>query len=176
MPAIPARIAATPSPNSSPCWKPAVPPPPVAGGAVGYGLAVLLGDGLAVLLAGALLVGLAAGLPGVPAEAGELAEGLAGDDDGTVGSAPELGEPEHAEIVSEASTVRIPHPTAASLALSLVPAPVARTFMEPPHASGGRRPVAAAVLPKPAPPRETAGQAGRRPRRPQAGPERRRGP
>jgi hypothetical protein len=35
---IPARTDAPPMPNSRPSWRPAVPPPPVSGAAVGYGI------------------------------------------------------------------------------------------------------------------------------------------
>lgn len=41
----PARIAAPPTPRSRVSWNPAVPPPPVAGAAVGKGLADRLGVG-----------------------------------------------------------------------------------------------------------------------------------
>jgi hypothetical protein len=68
-----------------------------------------------------------------------LADEPVEDDDEGVGSAPEDGVPEHAAIVTEASTATMPQPTAASLALSLVPAAVLRTFTEPPHASGRKR-------------------------------------
>jgi hypothetical protein len=39
----PARIASAPRPKSGASWNPAVPPPPVAGAAVGNGLADRLG-------------------------------------------------------------------------------------------------------------------------------------
>jgi hypothetical protein len=45
MPPAPARIASTPRQNSRTSWKPAVPPPPVPGAAVGIELADGLGDG-----------------------------------------------------------------------------------------------------------------------------------
>jgi hypothetical protein len=68
-----------------------------------------------------------------------LADEPVEDDDEGVGSAPEDGVPEHAAIVTAASTATMPQPTAASPALSLVPAAVLRTFTEPPHASGRKR-------------------------------------
>jgi hypothetical protein len=45
MPPAPARIASTPRQNSRTSWNPAVPPPPVPGGAEGNELADGLGDG-----------------------------------------------------------------------------------------------------------------------------------
>jgi hypothetical protein len=128
-----------------------VPPPPVAGAAVGAGLAVGLGvtegDGLTVVDGdgegdgegeGLLVVlGLGLGLP--LGERDDVADAPAEDEGDVVGSAPEDGDPEHAETVTEASTIKMPKLTAASLALNLVPATVLRTFMEPPHASGRKR-------------------------------------
>ena len=45
MPPAPATIASTPRQNSRTSWKPAVPPPPVPGAALGNELADGLGDG-----------------------------------------------------------------------------------------------------------------------------------
>jgi hypothetical protein len=61
----PARIASTPTHSSRTCWNPAVPPPPVAGAAVGNELADGLGDGLGL--------GLGVAVPGVAA--GDVAAG-----------------------------------------------------------------------------------------------------
>jgi hypothetical protein len=133
-----------PMTRSEACWNPAVPPPPVTGAAVGTGLAVGLGvtegDGLGVG-DGLVVLGLGLTLGGLLGETDAVADALAEDEDGgaVVGSAPEDGDPEHAETVTEASTVKMPQPTAASHALNLVPATVLRTFMEPPHASGRKR-------------------------------------
>ncbi len=131
--------------SSEACWNPAVPPPPVAGAAVGTGVAVGLGvaegDGLGVFVGEGdeLLVGLGLELAELLGETVDVADAPAEDEDEGVGSAPEDGVPEHAASVTEASTVTMPQPTAASsLALSLVPV-VLRTFMEPPHASGRKR-------------------------------------
>src|ERR1700728_1103066 len=110
-----------PMTRSEACWNPAVPPPPVAGAAVGAGLE--LG-----LVLGELL-----------AELDPLADEPVEDDDEGVGSAPEDGVPEHAAMAREASRVTMPQPTAASLVLDPVPVTVLRTFMEPPHASGRKR-------------------------------------
>ena len=127
-----------------------MPPPPVTGAAVGAGLAVGLGvtegDGLGVVdgdgegdgLVVVLGLGLGLTLGELLGETDAVADALAEDEAEVVGSAPEDGDPEHAETVTEASTIRMPQPTAASLALSLVPA-VLRTFTEPPHASGRKR-------------------------------------
>jgi hypothetical protein len=140
-----------PMTRSEACWNPAVPPPPVAGAAVGAGLAVGLGlaegDGLGVVEREGLVVGLGLGLElglglvlgEVLAELGPLADEPVEDDDEGVGSAPEVGVPEHAAMAREASRVTMPQPTAASLVLDPVPATVLRTFMEPPHASGRKR-------------------------------------
>jgi hypothetical protein len=138
-----------PMTSSEACWNPAVPPPPVAGAAVGAGLAVGLGlaegDGLGVVEREGLVVGLGLGLElglvlgELLAELDPLADEPVEDDDEGVGSAPELGAPEQAAMAREASRVTMPQPTAASLVLDPVPATVLRTFMEPPHASGRKR-------------------------------------
>jgi len=136
-----------PMTRSEACWNPAVPPPPVAGAAVGAGLAVGLGetvgDGLgdAVGEGDGLVVGLGLELGLVLGEPDPVADAPAEDEAGAevVGSAPDEGDPEHAERVMEASTVTMAQQTPASLRLDLLPATVLRTFMEPPHASGRKR-------------------------------------
>jgi hypothetical protein len=135
-----------PMTSSEACWNPAVPPPPVAGAAVGTGVAVGLGvaegDGLGVVVGegDGLVVWLALALGEALGETLDVADAPVEDEDEGVGSAPEDGVPEHAETVTETSTAKMPQPTAASsLALSFVPATVLRTFMEPPHASGRKR-------------------------------------
>jgi hypothetical protein len=140
-----------PMTRSEVCWNPAVPPPPVAGAAVGavlaVGLGLAVGDGLGVVEGEGLVVGLGLGLElGLGLALGELlgeldpvADEPAVDDDEGVGSAPEDGVPEHAAMAREASRVTMPQPTAASLVLDRVPVTVLRTFMEPPHASGRKR-------------------------------------
>ena len=132
------------------CWNPAVPPPPVAGAAVGAGLAVglgetdgdglgdVVGEGDGLVLGLGLELGLTLGE--LLGELDPVADEPVEDDDEGVGSAPEDGELEHAARDTEASAITIPQPTAASLALSLVPPTVLRTFMEPPHASGRKAP------------------------------------
>jgi hypothetical protein len=130
-------------------WKPAVPPPPVTGAAVGNGLAVGLGDGEAE--------GVGEGVGDVRARVGDgLGDGLGeaealalgeslGESVGVaevptegedVGSAPEDVDDVQAVMLTEARMVKMPQPRAASLTRCLVPAGVVRTFMEPPHASG----------------------------------------
>ena len=78
MPPAPARIASTPRQNSRTSWKPAVPPPPVPGAALGNELAEGLGDGdglgLGVVALGAVTPGTVA--PGVAA-LGVVALGVA---------------------------------------------------------------------------------------------------
>jgi hypothetical protein len=118
----PARIAATPSPRSRECWKPAVPPPPVAGAAVENGLGV--GEGLGVGLAVGVgpADGVGVGLPlavgvgtpvvplgafvgvGDPVAPGEIDGGDAVDPP-----------PEHAETAVEANIAKAAHPTTVSL-------------------------------------------------------------
>jgi hypothetical protein len=140
--------------RSEACWNPAVPPPPVAGAAVGAGLAVGLGvtegDGLGVAdgdgegegdgLVVVLGLGLALSLGEPLGEPDAVADAPAEDEGEVVGSAPDDGDPEHADTVAEASTVKMPQLTAAaSLALNLAPPTLLRTFMEPPHAPGRKR-------------------------------------
>jgi hypothetical protein len=55
MPPAPAKIASTPRQNSSTCWNPAVPPPPVPGAAAGNELSDGLGDGDGLELGAAAL-------------------------------------------------------------------------------------------------------------------------
>jgi hypothetical protein len=134
-------------------WKPAVPPPPVTGAAVGNGLAVGLGDGEGEGVA----EGVAEGVGDVRVRDGDgLGEGLGeaealalgealGESVGVaevptegedVGSAPEDVDDVQAVMLTEARMVKMPQPRAASLTRCRVPAGVVRTFMEPPHASG----------------------------------------
>src|ERR1035438_5666647 len=146
----PARMAAPPRLRSSVSWKPAVPPPPVAGAAVGYGLLDGVGVGVGVG------VGDCDGVADAVSEglADAVSEGLAvPPDEVSVGVGDPLpdaeppGEreggvaegvpPEQAESDTEASTVRAAQPAALNLPLNLVPAIVVRMPMRPPHASGG---------------------------------------
>jgi hypothetical protein len=78
MPPAPARIASTPMQNGMTSWKPAVPPPPVPGAALGNELAdglrdgdgdgLRLGLGLGVVVLGVVVLGVLPELlaPGVP--------------------------------------------------------------------------------------------------------------
>ena len=152
----PASTAAPPRPNSRASWNPAVPPPPVGGAAVGNGLADGLGvgdgdsDGLGVadrdadgvadrdadgLTLALGVVTLAVRLDKAVGVAEMLAPG-----ENLVGAA-EGEDAVQAETAAEARMVKVPHPMAVNLALSLVPAVVVRTFIELPHASGRWRPV-----------------------------------
>lgn len=153
----PARIAAMPIPRSSGSWKPAVPPPPVGGAALGkglgleldvadgVGLGVRLGVGLGVRLGVGLGVALCDGLGDEDRELwGEalaellgVAEALEPGDD--VGSAPDDALPEQAETAMEASMARMPQLTAVHLVRRPVLEVAARPFTEPPHASGRSR-------------------------------------
>jgi hypothetical protein len=117
-----------PSPKSRECWNPAVPPPPVAGAAVGNGLGVAegLADGVAV----GVIVGLADGV-GVGVIVG-LADGVTvgltvpGENGGGV----EGPEPEQPETAAEANMVKAAQPTTARLAPWPVPMMVVRIFMQ----------------------------------------------
>jgi hypothetical protein len=124
-------------------WNPAVPPPPVAGAAVGNELADALGVAAGVGVADGLADGLAderALALGVIARAvplGEvigLAEPVPPGENG-VGVA-EGEDPEQAETDTEASMVKAAQPMAVDLARSLIPTMVARIFMGPPDGSG----------------------------------------
>jgi hypothetical protein len=110
-------------------WSPAVPPPPVAGAAVGNGLADRLrlgvadgrAEGLALALRVATLaepLGVAVGVAEV-VPAGENVVGVAeGEDEDAV----------QAETDAEASIATVAQPVAVNLALNPVPQLVARTF------------------------------------------------
>lgn len=124
-----------PSPKSRECWNPAVPPPPVAGAAVGIGLAV--GEGLGVGLIVGLGDGLAVGLGlavgvtlGVTVGVGELV--APGEIAGGVAAGVD---PEQAETAAEASIAKAAQQTV-NLARRPVPMMVVRIFMAPPHAAG----------------------------------------
>jgi hypothetical protein len=127
----PARIAAMPSPKSRECWNPAVPPPPVAGAALGTGLGVAgglgvgLADGVVVGLTVGLTVGLDVGVAdgvavgltlalgvgvGEPVAPGEIGGGVADGED-----------PEHPETAAEAIMANTAQPT---VSLALRPSPM----------------------------------------------------
>jgi hypothetical protein len=125
---------------------PAVPPPPVAGAAVGSGLADGLGaadcsadgdsDGDSDGLAEGLVLSEALAVPlGKMVEVGEVVPAGENEDDPAEG----VDDPEQAETAAEASMVMVPQPMTVSIALSPVPATVVRTFMEPPARSGRRQ-------------------------------------
>jgi hypothetical protein len=139
-------MAAPPSTASPVSWNPAVPPPPVTGAAVGYGLYAGLyeglGDGLGdgvglspgegLSLAGELALALSEAPADVLPEVVALAvgENTVPDEEGVEG--PEV----QAESATQASTVVRPQPMAVSLALCAVRAMAVRAFIEPPHALG----------------------------------------
>jgi hypothetical protein len=156
----PARIAAPPSVTSRVSWKPAVPPPPVSGAAVGkalgdwFGVDGELGDLLAdpppwLPAADALAVAVdcpfGVAVPvccpaGVAVPVG-CPVGLAlpvpvGVPPGAKGvGVPEGVPPVQAETDADASTTA--HPIAINLPLSRVPAMTERIFLAPPDASAG---------------------------------------
>jgi hypothetical protein len=108
-------------------WIPAVPPPPVAGAAVGNGLSDRLrdADGRAEGLALALGVVVRAELLGVTVGGAEVV--FAGAN--VVGVAEGAGEdPAQAETDAEASMATVAHPAAVNLVLSPVPRMVVRIF------------------------------------------------
>ena len=165
----PARIAAPPRPKSRASWNPAVPPPPVAGAAVGNGLADLLGvadddaEWLGVSEGDADRLGVSDELPEELALAlalvlGEVAPvvplGLVlGVADPVSAGKNGVGVAEGEDVVqaetdSEASMVKVAQLTAVSLALSPVLMMIVRTFMGPPHASGRWRTRFPVLLPE----------------------------
>ena len=125
-----------PSPKSRECWNPAVPPPPVAGAAVGTGLGVWLG--LAVVVAVGLAVGLGrvVELGVVVGLADVLGRTLALDvGDGEPLAPGEIGggvaegvDPEQAEMATDASIAKAAQPTV-NLVLRGVPMMVVRILM-----------------------------------------------
>jgi hypothetical protein len=118
-------------------WKPAVPPPPVAGAAVGNGLGEGLGDGdgdadaVSEGVALSLALGLADSV-GVPVG---VAVGVADADAPGDNVPPAVGgeDPVQAETVAEASMVMAPQPTRVIRARSPRPPTAVRTFMDPPQ-------------------------------------------
>ena len=130
-----------PSPKSRECWNPAVPPPPVAGAAVGTGLGVAegLGVGLADEVADWVAVGVIVGLADEVAEGRTLALGVGLAElvaPGEIGGGVAEGEdPEQAETAAAASMAKVAQPTF-NLALRPVPLVVVRILTLPPHASG----------------------------------------
>jgi hypothetical protein len=131
-----------PSPRSRECWNPAVPPPPVAGAAVGNGLAVAegLGDGVAEGLGDGVAVGLTVGLGVVPL--GRVVGVGEPDAPGEMVGGDAPGEDEQAETVAEPSMATAAQPATVSLARWPVPMMVVRIFMVPPadsHKDKGHR-------------------------------------
>jgi hypothetical protein len=101
-------------------WSPAVPPPPVAGAAVGNGLADLLRDADGWAEALALALGVVARAELLAVTVAVAVAVLAGAN--VVGVAEGEGDDElQAETDAEASMATVAHPAAVSLALSLVP-------------------------------------------------------
>jgi hypothetical protein len=183
----PDRIAAAPRPKSKVCWNPAVPPPPVAGAAVGTGLADRLGvadfdaaglgvadfdaAGLAVAdrLPEGWAVGLALVVGAVPpvARVGRpvgVAEPVPPGEN--VAGVAEGEDPVQAETVAEANMVTVAQPATVNLALSPFPRMVVRILIGPPQASGRWRARFADWSSE----RETRAQPPRRPGGPKADP------
>ena len=138
MPPAPARIAAIPNPKSRECWNPAVPPPPVAGAAVGTGLGVA--EGLGVGLADEVAVGMIVGLADEVADGRTLTLGVGVAEPvapGEIGGGVAEGEdPEQAETAAEARMVKVAQPTTANLALRPVPFMVVRILKLPQTCNG----------------------------------------
>lgn len=123
-----------------------MPPPPVAGATVGSGLADRVGVADARAVCVTVTVGAGDTDPvGLVLALGELLMVSLAETVG-VGEALPPGEndadgpaegvdPEHAETAAEASMAMMLQPMTANLALSHAPAMVARSLMEPPHAS-----------------------------------------
>jgi hypothetical protein len=137
-------MAAPPSTASPASWNPAVPPPPVTGAAVGYGLYVGVGNGLYVGVTLGLTDsdGVAGGLVLAPAlaltEALGLTEPLAlGESTETDEEGVEVpGDDVQAESATPASTVVRPQPTAVSRTRCAVRAMAVRPLIEPPRGLG----------------------------------------
>src|SRR5215469_658042 len=147
--------------KSTASWVPAVPPPPVAGAAV---------TGLDV---GVAVAGLAVTVSVVTPGFGEVAsENVVVD----AASGVVAEGPEQAETAAETKMVMAPQPRTLNIALSPAPAMVARTFIEPPHAVGRRRPTSPAPAPETGTGRKYAWRSGRGPCRPEADPRKRRWP
>jgi hypothetical protein len=129
----PARIAAPPRPKSTGFWNPAVPTPPVAGAPMAIGLV----DGLGVAGCDAERLALASGVATFVVPLGgtvAVAEPLPpGEKVAGVGEGDDVAQ---AARDAEASVARVAQAAAVILALSPVPALVARIFMGSPHASG----------------------------------------
>jgi hypothetical protein len=139
-------MAAPPTTASPASWNPAVPPPPVTGAAVGYGLYEGLGDGLGE--------GVTVGLTDVDGLTEELGLVLAEEvakpllavllavavavvlalGENTV--VDEVPADVQAESATQASTVKKPQPTAVCLTRCAVHAMAVRAFIGPPHAPG----------------------------------------
>src|SRR6266487_5843737 len=137
----PARIAAPPRPRSRVSWNPAVPPPPVAGAAVGNVVADWLevADGLGVADWLEVADGLALAL-GVVALAVPLGRMVGVAEPDTPGeNEVGVGEGEdavQAETDAEATMAKVTQQAAVNLALRPVPMVVVRIVMGPPYASG----------------------------------------
>jgi hypothetical protein len=124
-----------PSPSSRECWNPAVPPPPVAGAAVGNGLGVAegLGVGLTDGVGAGVIVGLGDGEIVGLTDAETVGLAVPGENGGGAVDP----DPEQAEIAAAANKANATQPAMAKLARRPVPLMVACSFMTPPHALAG---------------------------------------
>ena len=138
-------MATPPSTARVASWNPAVPPPPVTGASVGFGLGDAAGDELWV--GEALLLADSDVLAEVLSLAGELAEVLSEEDAGEWGAVGERTDGEvdgggevppgvQAESATQASTVVRAQPTAVSLTRCAVHGMAVRAFIGPPHTPG----------------------------------------
>src|SRR6266536_253148 len=134
----PARIAAPPRPKSRVSWNPAVPPPPVAGAAVGNVLADWLefADGLGVADGLTLALGVVVLAVSLGRMVGVAEPDTAGENEVGVGEGEDAVQ---AETDAEAIMAKVAQQAAVNLALRPVPMLVVRTVIGPPYASGGRR-------------------------------------
>ncbi len=143
----PARIAAPPRPKSRVSWNPAVPPPPVAGAAVGNvvadwlevadGLGVAdwleVADGLGVADGLALALGVVALAVPLGRMVGVAEPDTPGENEVGVGEGEDAVQ---AETDAEATMAKVTQQAAVNLALRPVPMVVVRIVMGPPYASG----------------------------------------
>src|SRR6266705_1531294 len=131
----PARIAAPPRPRSRVSWNPAVPPPPVAGAAVGNVVADWLevADGLGVADGLALALGVVALAVPLGRMVGVAEPDTPGENEVGVGEGEDAVQ---AETDAEATMAKVTQQAAVNLALRPVPMVVVRIVMGPPYASG----------------------------------------
>ena len=128
-------MATPPSTARVASWNPAVPPPPVTGASVGFGLGDAAGDELWV--GEALLLADSDVLAEVLSEEDAGEWGAVGErTDGEVDGGGEVPPGVQADSATQASTVVRAQPTAVSLTRCAVHGMAVRAFIGPPHTPG----------------------------------------